>query len=94
MNFMFDLGFDDKKKKTAIYRDGVLYVGVDLTGRIATVPKAQCVGILNDVAECGRRSRELERFRSFRNIARVAEVICTFSGTESGNQFSDPAAET
>jgi hypothetical protein len=24
----------------------------------------------------------------------VAEVICTFSGTESGNQFSDPAAET
>jgi hypothetical protein len=23
----------------------------------------------------------------------VAEVICTFSGTESGNQFSDPAAE-
>ena len=56
---LFDLGFDDKKKKTAIYRDGVLYVGVDLTGRIATVPKAQCVGILNDVAECGRRSREL-----------------------------------
>ncbi len=56
---LFDLGFDDKKKKTAIYRDGVLYVGVDLTGRIATAPKAQCVGILNDVAECGRRSREL-----------------------------------
>ena len=58
---LFDLGFDDKKKKTAIYRNGVLYVGVDLTGRIATVPKAQCVSILNDVAECGRRSRELTR---------------------------------
>jgi hypothetical protein len=55
---LFDLGFDDKKKKTAIYRDGVLYIGVDLTGRIATVPKAQCVSILNDVAECGRRSRD------------------------------------
>ena len=56
---MYDLGFDDKKKKTAIYRDGVLYVGVDLTGRIATVPKAQCVSILNDVAECGRERRKL-----------------------------------
>ena len=54
---LFDLGFDDKKKKTAIYRDGVLYVGVDITGRFATVPKAQCVGILNDVAECGRSGR-------------------------------------
>ena len=56
---LFDLGFDHKKKKTAIYRDGVLYVGVDLTGRIATVPKAQCVGILNDVAYCGQFNRKL-----------------------------------
>ncbi len=56
---LFDLGFDNKKRKTAIYRDGVLYVGVDLTGRIATVPKSQCVNILNDVAYCGQFNRKL-----------------------------------
>src|SRR5262249_29012469 len=56
---LFDLGFDNKKRKSAIYRDGVLYVGVDLAGRIATVPQSQCVNILNDVAYCGKFNHKL-----------------------------------
>jgi hypothetical protein len=55
---LFDLGFKDRKRKTAVYRNGVLYVGADVVGTPATVPKDRCASILNDVAECGRISRE------------------------------------
>jgi hypothetical protein len=55
---LFDLGFKERKRKTAVYRNGSLYVGADILGTPATVPKDRCAGILNDVAECGRISRE------------------------------------
>jgi hypothetical protein len=55
---LFDLGFKNKKRKTAIYRDGGLYVGVHMVGKPASVPKDRCVSILNDVAFCGRYNRE------------------------------------
>lgn len=55
---LFDLGFKDGKHKTAVYRNGVLYVGVDVVGTPATVPKDRCASILNAVAECGQIVRE------------------------------------
>jgi hypothetical protein len=55
---LFDLGFKDGKRKTAVYRNGVLYVGADIVGTPTTVPKDRCATILNNVADCGQISRE------------------------------------
>ena len=43
---LFDLGFKEKKRKTAVYRNGVVYVGADVIGTPASVPKDRCASIL------------------------------------------------
>jgi hypothetical protein len=55
---LFDLGFKDGKRKTAVYRHGMLYTGVDVVGTPTTVPKDRCAGILNNVIDCGHLVRE------------------------------------
>jgi hypothetical protein len=48
----FDLGFDGRRKKNALYRDGVITVNLATHSASATLPKAECARVLNMVAEC------------------------------------------
>jgi len=51
----FDLGFQEKKKKSAIYKNGTIAVAIRSTfGRGATLPRNECAAILNMVVTCVR----------------------------------------
>jgi hypothetical protein len=46
----FDLGIDKQRKKTAVYRDGVLSVSFEK--RITSLPKTECARVLDMAASC------------------------------------------
>jgi hypothetical protein len=48
----FDLGFDRRRKKNAIYLNGTITVHLATQSTSATLPKAECASVLNMVAEC------------------------------------------
>jgi hypothetical protein len=50
----FDLGFQEKKKKSAIYKNGTIAVEIRSPGPRSTLPKNECATILNMVATCVR----------------------------------------
>jgi hypothetical protein len=53
---LFDLGFENRKHKTAFYRAGVIYVGTNNTKIVTSLPKQDCANVLNEVADCARIS--------------------------------------
>jgi hypothetical protein len=46
----FNLGIDKQRKKTAVYRDGVLSVSFEK--RITSLPKKECARVLDMAASC------------------------------------------
>ena len=48
----FELGFQQGKKKSAIYRNGTLTVDIRSLGPGATLPRPECANVLNMVATC------------------------------------------
>jgi hypothetical protein len=48
----FDLGFDKKRKKDAVYKKGVAHVTFTSPTTNATLPKNECASLLNMVAKC------------------------------------------
>src|SRR5919201_2784854 len=64
----FDLGFQSRKKKSAIYRNGAVTIDIRAPGPEATLPKNECAAILNMVATCVRLP-ECTEGRIFDNFA-------------------------
>ena len=64
----FDLGFQSRKKKSAIYRNGAVTIDIRALGPEATLPKNECAAILNMVATCVRLPECTEE-RIFDNFA-------------------------
>src|SRR6266446_3371992 len=64
----FDLGFQKRKKKSAIYKHGAVTVDIRSPGPEATLPKNECAAILNMVATCVRLP-ECNEGRIFDNFA-------------------------
>jgi hypothetical protein len=64
----FDLGFQSRKKKSAIYRNGAVTIDIRALGPEATLPKNECAAILNMVATCVRLP-ECTEGRIFDNFA-------------------------
>jgi len=50
----FELGFQNRKKKSAIYKNGSIAVDIRAQGPEATLPKKECAAILNMVVTCVR----------------------------------------
>jgi hypothetical protein len=50
----FDLGLQDRKKKSAVYKNGTVIVNVRSLGPEAILPKNECATILNMVETCVR----------------------------------------
>jgi hypothetical protein len=50
----FDLGFQKRKKKTAIYKNGAVTMHIRSPGPEATLPKNECAAVLNMVVTCAR----------------------------------------
>lgn len=50
----FDLGFQEKKKKSAIYKNGTIAVDTRSAWPRSTLPKRECAAILNMVVTCVR----------------------------------------
>jgi hypothetical protein len=50
----FDLGFQKRKKKTAIYKNGAVTMDIRSREPEATLPKNACAAVLNMVATCVR----------------------------------------
>jgi len=48
----FDLGYENRRRKNAIYRDGAITVRLGALSSSATLPKADCARVLNMAAEC------------------------------------------
>jgi hypothetical protein len=64
----FDLGLQDRKKKTAVYKNRIVIVNVRSLGLEAIVPKNECATILNMVEPCVRL-RDCSAERIFENFA-------------------------
>jgi hypothetical protein len=67
----FDLGFQDKKKKSAIYKNGTVAVDFRSPGP-STLPKHECAAILNMVVTCVRLP-ECNEERIFSGFAMAGE---------------------
>jgi hypothetical protein len=52
----FDLGFENRLRKRAIYRNGVLYIGSDRFHVERTLPRSACADVLRMLADCKRIS--------------------------------------
>jgi hypothetical protein len=48
----FDLGWDNRKHKTAFYRAGVIYVGSNNAEVVTTLSKRDCADVLNELIAC------------------------------------------
>jgi hypothetical protein len=68
----FDLGFQNRKKKSAIYKNGTITVDVRSPGPEATLPKNECAAVLNMVVTCVRLPECNER-RIFDNFAMAGQ---------------------
>src|SRR6266404_1432278 len=68
----FDLGFQKRKKKSAIYKNGTVTVDIRSSGLEATLPKNECAAILNMVATCVRLP-ECNDGRIFDNFAMAGQ---------------------
>jgi hypothetical protein len=64
----FDLGLQERKKKSAIYKNGTVTVNVRSLGPEANLPKNECATILNMVETCVRL-RDCSDERIFENFA-------------------------
>ena len=64
----FDLGLEERKKKSAIYKNRTITVNVRSLGPEAILPKNECATILNMVETCVRLS-ECNDERIFENFA-------------------------
>jgi hypothetical protein len=63
----FDLGFQKRQKKRAIYKNGTVTVDIRSSGPQATLPKNECAAVLNMVVTCIRlpecnEARMFDRF--------------------------------
>jgi hypothetical protein len=68
----FDLGFQKRKKKSAIYKNGTVTVDIRSLGPEATLPKTECAAILNMVVTCVRLP-ECNEGRIFDNFAMAGQ---------------------
>jgi hypothetical protein len=68
----FDLGFQKRKKKSAIYKNGAVTVDIRSPGPGATLPKNECAAILNMVATCVRLP-DCNEGRIFNNFAMAGQ---------------------
>jgi len=68
----FDLGFERRLRKKAIYRNGILYVGSDLFRIGNTMPKRQCTQVLDMLRDC-RKMSDCSR-RGISNATSMASV--------------------
>jgi len=80
----FDLGFEDKKKKTAIYRNGTIEVALRSAEPKGTLPKNECATVLNMIATCVRLAKcneegILGRFRANQTYFRKLEEMPVFT---------------
>jgi len=64
----FELGFQNRKKKSATYKNGSIAVYIHAPGPEATLPKKECAAILNMVVTCVRLP-ECSEGRIFENFA-------------------------
>ena len=48
----FDLGYENRRKKNAVYRNGAITVRLEAQSSSAILPKADCARVLNMAAEC------------------------------------------
>ena len=51
---VFDLGWNNRKRKTAYYRAGVIYVGSNNVQNASTLAKKDCAYVLTTLADCQR----------------------------------------
>jgi hypothetical protein len=68
----FDLGFQNRKKKSAIYKNGTITVDVRSPRPEATLPKNECAAVLNMVVTCVRLP-ECTEGRIFDNFAMAGQ---------------------
>ena len=68
----FDLGFQKRKKKTAIYKNGAVTMDIRSPGPEATLPKNACATVLNMVATCVRLP-DCNQGRIFDNFATAGQ---------------------
>ncbi len=68
----FDLGFQKRKKKTAIYKNGAVTMDIRSPGPEATLPKNACAAVLNMVATCVRLP-DCNQGRIFDNFATAGQ---------------------
>jgi hypothetical protein len=68
----FDLGYQKRKKKSAIYKNGTVTVNIRSPEPEATLPKKECAAILNMVVKCVRLP-ECKEGRIFDNFAMAAQ---------------------
>jgi hypothetical protein len=69
---LFDLGFQGRKKKTAVYKNGTVTVDFPSPRPESTLPKNECAAILNMVATCVRLP-ECNDERIFENFAMAGQ---------------------
>ena len=50
----FDLGYQERRKKNAIYRDGKISLRLETLPPTATLPKDACAEVLRNAAECAK----------------------------------------
>ena len=68
----FDLGFEERRKKTAVYKNKTVTVDVRSLGPEASLPKNECATILNMVETCVRLL-ECNDERIFENFAMAGQ---------------------
>lgn len=71
----FDLGWENRKRKTAFYRAGVIYVGSDKAKPGAQLSRTDCEYVLNTLADC-RKTCPADEFISMsvqRNFVSLEE---------------------
>src|SRR6266436_6647301 len=68
----FDLGFQKRKKKSAIYKNGAVTMDIRSPGPEATLPTNACAAVLNMVATCVRLP-DCNQGRIFDNFATAGQ---------------------
>src|SRR5215831_15095874 len=68
----FELGFQNRNKKSAIYKNGTIAVDIRATRPEGTLPKKECAAILNMVVTCVRLP-ECSEGRIFENFAMAGQ---------------------
>jgi len=69
MRFISNWGFQNRKKKSATYKNGSIAVDIRAQGPEATLPKKEYAASLNMVVTCVRECSERSIFESSRWLA-------------------------